>query len=233
MADAQPTLRERIDVDEGLKSKRNALIWVSLVLLTVTFTGAVIKEANTFILKIEFMQGEAISILLLLAIGFLGIRYYSYARKYHKELTKLWKKDFFRDDLILIEDYQTREPSGLLVNLSPKGFERDYPNLGHPELQSDWDWFYETKWLFFRYFVYEETNTHVGETVRVERVNLFAKSFRGYLIVLMIEFRCQLSGYYKYPENLDIQAPYFISLFAMLSLVFQAELSIVLNWILT
>lgn len=227
------TLKELIDGDEGLKSKRNALLWVSLVLLAVTFTGAVIKEANTFILKIEFAQGKAVGILLVLAIIFLGIRYYSFAQKYHSELTKLWKSDFFKDNIILYSDYETREPYGLLAKVAPEGFKSDYPNLGHEQMPTDWNWYYESKWFFRRYFVYEKVNKQHVEVEKETWVNLFTFSLKDYFVVLGVELKHQSLGYFKYPENLDIQAPYAIALSAILSLVFQNELSEILRWILT
>jgi len=235
VSDAKPkklSLKERIDSDAGLKSKRNALTWVSLVLLIVTFTGAVIEEANTFILKISLKQGEALSLLLVLAIIFLTIRYYSYARKYHEELTGLWKKDFFKDHLILNVDYETREPSGLLVEAAPKGFETDYPNLGHEEMHTDWDWYYQSKWFFLRYFVYEETDRKVGQDPITTWTNIFSVSIQDYATAIRIELKHRFLGYFNYPENLDIQAPYLIAIASIASLIFQDELSAMLTWIL-
>ena len=69
----EPTITELIDQDEGLKSKRKLLTVTSLILLVLTFSGAKVEEANTFILKLKFDNQSGIAILLILAIFFLLI----------------------------------------------------------------------------------------------------------------------------------------------------------------
>lgn len=81
--------RERLDSNTGLVSKRRILVTLSLLLLAIQFTGAVFKEANTFIFKIEFINQSGLSVFLLLAVVILMVRYYSYAHEYHQELFKL------------------------------------------------------------------------------------------------------------------------------------------------
>ncbi|QBZ83841.1 hypothetical protein GHNINEIG_01908 [Hydrogenovibrio crunogenus] len=230
--DKKLTLKERIDADEGLKSKRLLLTTVSLVLIVVTFTGAVIEEANTFILKISFQQGEALSLLLALVVLFLTIRYYSYAFKYHQELTQLWKNDFFKTPSILDRDYHSDELSGLLIDVSPGSFESDLAHMSHPQCETEWDYYYESRWLVLRYFVFEEINKQVGEVVSVRRINLLMTYPKVYFQALLIEFRHRFGGYLRYPENLDIQAPYLMALAAICSLVFQSQLAQVLSQIL-
>ncbi len=67
-------LTAAIDRDEGLKAKRKLLIVASCILLALSFSGATIDEANTFIFKIKFTNQNGLGILLVLSIVFLMIR---------------------------------------------------------------------------------------------------------------------------------------------------------------
>ncbi|UIL59074.1 hypothetical protein [Vibrio harveyi] len=53
--------RLQIAADEGLKAKRRNLVMLSAVLIALNFSGAVIKEANTFLFKIEFTDQHGIN----------------------------------------------------------------------------------------------------------------------------------------------------------------------------
>ena len=72
--------RDNIDKDEGLAAKRCALVIVSLLLLALSVSGASIKEANTFIFRIEFSNHVGLTYLLGAAVIFLLLRYYAYAQ---------------------------------------------------------------------------------------------------------------------------------------------------------
>lgn len=75
--------RNKLDTDEDLQGKRKLLVELSILMLAINFTGAVFKEANTFIFKIEFTNQSGLSYFFLLAILFLLIRYFAYAHHYH------------------------------------------------------------------------------------------------------------------------------------------------------
>jgi heme/copper-type cytochrome/quinol oxidase subunit 3 len=104
-----PTITELIDADEGLKSKRKILTITSLILLALTFSGAKVEEANTFILKLKFDNQNGIAILLVLTIVFLIIRYYNYAKPYHEKLFRAWSDRMLDDGYFLNSDVETRE----------------------------------------------------------------------------------------------------------------------------
>ena len=61
-------LTQAIDNDAGLQSKRKLLTVASLILLALSFSGATIDEANTFIFKIKFANQNGLGILLVLSI---------------------------------------------------------------------------------------------------------------------------------------------------------------------
>jgi len=228
------SLKERIDADEGLKSKRVMLTTVSLILLAVTFTGAVIEEANTFIFKIDFKHAEGLSILLALVILFLLIRYYSYARQYHDELTEIWKKDFMYDDRVNYRE-ESGELSGLMEKKAPEGYKKSQYDYTHNDTHNDTHWseFYTSKYLVLRYFEYIEfdpTNSFIDE---LHTINILKDiGVRAYFIVLKIEWKNRILGLIKCPENLDIRAPYLLGLTALLSLIHQAQLQSFLKWLL-
>ena len=65
--------RNLIDEDQGLKSKRNILVVVSIVMIVLNCSGAVIQEANTFIFKISFTNHVGLSQFMAVAIVFLSL----------------------------------------------------------------------------------------------------------------------------------------------------------------
>jgi len=84
-----------IDLDEGLKAKRKLLTVTSIILLALSFTGAQVQEANTFILKLKFANQNGLGILFVLSILFLMVRYYNYAKPYHDKLYERWTNRLF------------------------------------------------------------------------------------------------------------------------------------------
>ncbi|MGE8351167.1 MAG: hypothetical protein ACN6P5_11510, partial [Pseudomonas protegens] len=89
--------RSAMDEDAGFKSKRRALTFVSLLLLALVVSGAEIKEANTFIFKIEFTNHVGLRYLLVLAVLSCLFRYYAYSEKYNAQLFKFWSDRLLND----------------------------------------------------------------------------------------------------------------------------------------
>lgn len=88
-------------IDPALASCKKTLIIISSVLLALTFSGAKVTEANTFIFKITFTNPTGINTLLLLSIGYLLLRYNSishfYTDNYKKQFaTRVLDNKFFR-----------------------------------------------------------------------------------------------------------------------------------------
>ena len=78
--------RESMDSDKAFQSKRKALVFVSLLLLALVVSGAQIKEANTFIFKIEFSNHAGLRYLLVASVMACMLRYYSYSERYRDQL---------------------------------------------------------------------------------------------------------------------------------------------------
>jgi hypothetical protein len=213
------TITEQIDIDEGLKTKRKLLTVTSLILLALSFSGAKVEEANTFILKLSFENQKGLSVLLVIAVIFLLIRYYNYACKYHQQLYKLWSDRLINDDFFIYSHPYEQEYSGIIFDLQPKGFNVD-------EVRQDggaWGFRYECRWLFLRKINYWWHDRHAEHDISV-RVG-----WRNYFKVLVLESRYQFMGFFSHRENLDIVAPYVLGILAISSFVFDDQFQYVLN----
>ncbi len=207
------TITEQIDKDKGLKSKRNQLMVTSLILLALSFSGAKVEEANTFILKLKFENQEGISVLLVLTIMFLMLRYYNYAGQYHQKLYKLWAKRLLKDNFFLEVHPYDSSCSGLIPKLEPKGFDIEY--LNYEKLS--WDYQFKCSFLFVRKITYSWCDMHQDfeEEIGVGRENYFK--------VLRLEAKYQLESFIVHRENLDIIAPYLIGLMAITSYFYNDQ----------
>jgi len=217
---AKPTITELIDADEGLKAKRKLLTITSLILLALSFSGAKVEEANTFILKLQFEHQGGIPLLLVIAIVFLLIRYYNYAKPYHDKLFREWSDRMLRDSFFFWTDFHTDEFYGLIADLAPK-------ELNMEAMQYEggkFDFYYQTSFLK-RKIVYSWSTQYYDPHKAVEI------ELKNYPKVYWLEFKSRTSRYLNHRENLDILAPYFIGVLAISSYVFNSELSLVLNFL--
>lgn len=216
MSEPKEDIKELIDKDEGLRSKRKMLTIISLILLSIEFSGAKIVEANTFILKLSFEHQDGIALLLLLIIVFLLIRYYNYAKPYHEKLFELWSSRMLNDSLFILRDYHAPDITGLISDLAPN--QLDIEHIGHDE-HSYLNWSYQCKYFFVRYIKYDWFVEHIDETTSI---NIFKNvSFFTYVNILMIELKYQISSFFTHRENLDILTPYLLGVIAVFSYFFQ------------
>ena len=219
MNDSKEDIKILIDKDEGLRSKRKMLTIVSLILLSIEFSGATIVEANTFILKISFEHQSGISLLLLLAIIFLLVRYFNYAKPYHEKLFELWSSRMLSDSMFILGDPYSPDITGLISDLAPNGL--DIEHIGHDE-NSYLDWSYQCKFFLNRYIKYSWFVEHIDESASISLLKNV--SFFTYIKVLMTEFKYQVLSFFSHRENLDILAPYLLGVTAIFSYFFNAEL---------
>ncbi|MGI2110654.1 hypothetical protein ACRN9C_14785 [Shewanella frigidimarina] len=213
-------LTAAMDADEGLKSKRKLLTVVSLILLALSFSGASIDEANTFIFKIKFANQNGLGILLVLSIIFLMIRYYNYAKTYHDKLYSLWTNRLLDNPFFFSQNpYESEDASGLIV-LS-RNSEID-ARVREDDFYSSCS--YKCKWLFCRYLVHEWGSKQDYED-RVESVNVFTEfGVIAYVKTLFFETIEQSKSFFTHRENLDVLAPYILGCLAIASYYFNAEL---------
>lgn len=210
-------IKEQIDNDAGLASKRKFLTAVSLIFLVIQLTGAQVTEANTFILKVVFTNQAGLAWFLLMVIGFLLIRYYSYAREYHDQLYQLWSKRMLSENYSFYDQHQM-ESYGLIADLCPEhlNFERV-----HDDKHFSWNYRYLSLFPIRRYIVYEWSDEN---DEYMEKVSLWKKlSLLDYLKILFKELIYRLESIFAYRENLDILGPYLIGTLAICSYFFNEE----------
>jgi len=215
------TIAEQIDVDEGLKSKSKQLTVISLILLALSFSGAKVEEANTFILKLKFENQEGISVLLVFALLFLLLRYYNYACKYHQQLYINWSTRLLRDSFFSHAlDSHGYEYGGVIHEVNSKV---DIDALRYEGCE--YKCTYKCEYIFIRRVVYnwyDESN----DDYREEEVNI---SKLNYVKALRLEAKYQLDSFIKHRENLDIIAPYILGILAISSYFFNGQLQFVLK----
>lgn len=213
--------RASIDNDEGLQSKRKILVMICITFLAINLTGATLEEANTFLFKIKFTNYAGLSYLFLATIIFLTIRYYSYAQDHHSKLYSYWSQRLINNYRILYHSHENGEPRGLLrkaINV----YIGDEPGISKPK--------YCVRGIFKRSISY--TSHGFDETgqscidIKYISLNDFGGEWKvhHYLSLLCYELAYQLEATFKYRENLDLLAPYFLSITAILSFVFKIEI---------
>jgi hypothetical protein len=210
--------RGLIDKDEGLKSKRNILVIVSIVLIALSSSGAVLEEANTFIFKIKFTNHVGLDYFFALSIFFLSLRYYTYAQTYQEKLFCLWSDRMLSDYKV----FSYNPSSGELGGLLSKGISEwpgDEPGIQRPS--------YKVSGLFSRNLTYPSTGYDHEEGEYFYDKNLELNRFnkdwtrRKYFRLLSYEIKYQVQALIKYREYLDLLAPYLISALALVSLLLK------------
>jgi hypothetical protein len=220
-------LIDAIDADEGLKTKRRLLTIASVTLLALSFSGAKIEEANSFIFKIKFLHQNGLAILLVLSIIFLMIRYYNYAKKYHDRLYSIWSSRLIERTFYYSRGQHPDDDDGIVAE--SRSSELDALLLNENTI---WDYKYKCGWPFIRYIVHSWRNGEHYDEYRSEQVNIMHEfGVKVYLNSIGFEAIEQTKSFFTHRENLDILAPYIIGFAAIASYYFNAELQDLLNFI--
>lgn len=210
--------REKLDGDEGLAAKRKAVVIVSLLLLALCVSGAAIKEANTFIFRVEFSNHAGLTHLLGAAVAFLMLRYYAYAQSYHSQLFDLWAERLLSDYRVFSYDTSEDEVNGLLGKVV------DVWGGDEPGIQ---DARYKKVGILKRNIAYTSRghNERHGEYSYEQNIELNSYSEKwtkkDFQRLLRFEFKCRLEAVLKHREYLDIMFPYLLGLCALLSLIYK------------
>lgn len=208
--------RNDIDNDKGLAAKRRALVIASLVLLALSVSGASIKEANTFIFRIEFSNHVGLSYLLGAAVTFLLLRYYAYAQSYHSQLFDFWSARLLNDYSVFYYNSAQNEVQGLLGNrIAIWG--GDEPSIQYPR--------YKKVGMFKRNIVYtsegqDDEHEAYSYNENIE-LNKYSKAWtRKHFIKLFgFEIKYRVEAILKHREYLDLMFPYFLGIAAIISLI--------------
>lgn len=209
---------EKIDKDEGLRSKRKISVIISLVLLALSVSGAKVEEVNTFIFKINFENYFGIGILLVFSVLFLMIRYFNYARSYHSELFRLWSDRMLKNPYFFEQCYHSDEIKGLVVEKFPNESNfSELPHAGGQLEERNHSWSYKCSAPFIRKFSYSWSDDYDF----YER-DVFI-GWENYLKVFSFEIKYQLESFLTHRENLDIYTPYILGFLAISSYFFKEQ----------
>ncbi|MBE5136790.1 hypothetical protein HJ040_22100 [Vibrio parahaemolyticus] len=206
----------KFDSDEKLASKGKLLVTMSLILIALEVTGATIKEANTFLFKIDFANQNGVTFLLLGAITYLAVRYLNYAQPYHHELFLVWSRRMMLDrELFRFNPHDDCVYGFLSDAIGVYG--GDEPGIREAR--------YAKSGFFKRSIVYP--TQHQGEDGEVEyydaHINL--RSFdekwtlNMYLKLLAIELKYRVLAFVKHREHLDLLGPYFFAIVSVISVL--------------
>jgi hypothetical protein len=201
-------LSKKIHDDAPMANKRRLLVGLSMILIAIFLTEAKLTEANTLFFKITFANMNGIVNLLLLSIGFILIRYYSYASLYQEAITKEWTEKLLKLPFFYYIHPEEPEVFGYLVEISPSYV--DYVDFRHNESESVTEHFKPN--LFFnaqiQYDLYSPEHGHI----RDGRVYLFKhENFRRMLSAYFLVFKCWWNAQVRFRESLDIYAPYLLA----------------------
>jgi hypothetical protein len=209
------------DQDLGLGTKRKLLVIVSLLLLSLSFSGAKIEEANTFIFKITFAHQNGLATLLVISVIFLMLRYYNYAKPYHDKLYAIWTKRLGQQPFFYSSNPYGDEDSGIVAMSRSSELDAHF----HHNVRR-WSFQYVCGWPFTRYIEQYWGYNDNEEEDRYESVNVYKKfGFKIYLMCLWFEAKEQVKSFFTHRENLDILSPYIIGWLAIASFYCSEHLS--------
>lgn len=210
-------LKKRFDKDEKLAKRAKQLVWVSAVLLVLQVTGATVKEANTFLFRIEFTNQHGLTYLLLGAVFYLFIRYFNYAQPYHAELFKLSSSRMISNYRIFNYSHEDEPIGGFLCDAIDVCC-GDEPGLMKPRYVKSG---FLKRSLAYNSRFFDERH---GEVYVTKHINLtkFTTNWTKakYVKLLWIELKYRVSAFIYHREHLDILAPYFLAVVAVASVFY-------------
>lgn len=220
---------KEIDEDEGLKSKRQAVIYLSLIIIAINLSSATIEKANTFLFEIHFARADGFSVLLAFSLLFCLIRYFNYSYKHTVKLSEFWKKRFIQDPKILFFHDDSEVFSGILAPIAQGIFDDKHHDL-RSKVVSDFNNDYTTNWLPLKR-IYSASwydtryDDELGESFNVRKEIGFINLFK----LLKIEYTYRIEAYFRYPETLDLKAPFIIASLAYISILAKSKIPTFIN----
>ncbi|MGY6036657.1 hypothetical protein [Aeromonas sp. AE23HZ002T15] len=224
----EESITSQMKKDSEFQSKRKQLIAISVLLMAMSLSDAQLKEANTFIFKIDFSNSAAFGWMVFFGVIVLIIRYYSFAFKYHSYLYDVWANAMMKDRRVFtyyFDDDNTSDyiPHGLLSKL--KGHSCSNSIDGYSFEREKIEPKYVMKGILKRGITYDCNN---GYEITIEDINLndFYECWtrKDFLELLKIEFEYQKNSIFRRPEYLDISLPYFIACLSLLSFLFKYQI---------
>lgn len=211
--DRAMSLVEEIDSDKGLVSKKRMLVITSLILSAIEILGIQITEVDAYFVKFKLIQGENISLFLVVCTVCLMVRYYSYANPYHEKLRNQLNKRILGEDFFFWRCEHSDEMTGLVNEAAPEGF--DSPEIGYHN-NGYRDFSYVSKFPLRREINYIWSIDGYNEnsmTVSIFRNLGVAK----YVKAIRLDLKHRVIGFFRHRENFYIWGPYFIGCVALAS----------------
>lgn len=214
---------KELDDDKGLKSKRQLVTYISLVILAINLSGATIQEANTFLFKIQFLRPEGLNALLAISLLFCSIRYFNYSYRYDIHLGELWKNRFLKDDRILFFDDLGDEYQGLLSPAINNDFNGLYGLLRNGEISELRKQYRSSLFSFRKAILFHYTDQYGQACISKCKIEINKLGFFNWLKVFLIEWVYRLGAYLTQRETLDLRAPYLLTALAISTFFFEQD----------
>lgn len=213
MTEPPKDLTEQINNDTALASCKKTLIILSSILLALTFSGAKVTEANTFIFKITFSNPTGFTSLLLLAIGYLLIRYNSLSSEHVTNFNLQWAEKVLNSYFFKRHDPYNDIYDGFISDLlKPKIYISNdkYRSMGPCSL----DYSLKTKLFFNAYIELTETDENGNP---FDHKFYFRKSKKKlhYISAVSIMIYYWLIEQFRHRESLELYGPMFIGFIAV------------------
>ncbi|MCF5901534.1 hypothetical protein [Aeromonas veronii] len=223
----EDSLTDKMKKDSEFQSKRKQLIVVSILLMAISLSDAQLKEANTFIFKIDFSNTAAFGWMMFFGVIVLIIRYYSFAFKYHSYLYDVWANAMMKDRRVLVYYFDDNScdyiPHGLLSKLKDHSCSSNID--GHSFEKYKVEPKYKVNGILKRGITYDYDS---GYDITTEEVNLneFHARWtkRDLYELLKVEFEHQKDAIFRRPEYLDISLPYFIATLSLICFIFKYQI---------
>ncbi|MFM4774607.1 hypothetical protein ACEUD0_01965 [Aeromonas veronii] len=223
----EDSLTDQMKKDSEFQSKRKLLIVVSILLMAMSLSDAQLKEANTFIFKIDFSNAAAFGWMVFFGVIILIIRYYSLAFKYHSYLYDAWANAMMQDRRVFVYFFDDNSndyiPHGLLSKLKDHSCSSNIN--GHSFERYKVEPKYKINGILKRGITYDYDS---GHDIAIEEVNLnkFYEYWtrRDLYELLKIEFEHQKNAVFRRPEYLDISLPYFIAILSLICFIFKHQI---------
>ncbi|MGP9800995.1 hypothetical protein [Rheinheimera sp. NSM] len=199
-------LISKINEDNNVVSNRKLIAIFSFILLAISLSGAVIKEANTFIFKIEFSNPLNLTHLLAFFLIVITLRYYTYASKFHKELRDAWVDDLFENGGFFYYDVEEQEFRG---RMSWHMYQESANDIEKSKYT------YSCKFFFVRY-IYYSPQQYPNSRFKIELTKFTDKwRLKDYLYLLLCELKYQMKHTLLRSEGVELFSPYFLSIIAL------------------
>ncbi|WP_349918169.1 hypothetical protein [Aeromonas veronii] len=222
------SIKDQMKNDSEFQSKRKQLIAISVLLMAMSLSDAQLKEANTFIFKIDFSNSAAFGWMVFFGVIVLIIRYYSLAFKYHAYLYDVWANEMVQDRRVFVYYFDGEESNDYIPHGLLSKFKNDlcsHSIEGHDFEKYKIEPKYIINGILKRGITYDCNH---GYEVTIENINLnrFDENWkkRDLYELLKIEFEHQKNAMFRQPEYLDISLPYFIASLSLISFIFKYQI---------